>query len=83
MRSYFAQGEARFLLYNGRSDDETAEGSSSNTDCDQDNEISFMEDTDEEIDTGEIDEADCIECVKRSTSVAVKRMKSETNPMLD
>ena len=30
----------------------------SNTDCDQDSDISFMEDTDEEIDTGEIDEED-------------------------
>ena len=30
------------------SDDETAEGSSSNTDCDQESDISLMKDTDEE-----------------------------------
>ena len=35
------------------SDEETSEGSSSNTD---DSDISFMKDTDEEIDTGEIEE---------------------------
>ena len=39
--------------YHRSSDDETAEGSSSNTHYDQDSDISFMKDTDEEIDTGE------------------------------
>ena len=43
------------------SDEETAEGSSSNTECDQDSDISVMEDTDEEIDTGEIAKEDWIE----------------------
>ena len=33
---------------NRRSDEETFEGSSSNTECDQDSDISFMKDTDEE-----------------------------------
>ena len=38
------------------SDEETAEGSSSNTDCDHDSDISFiMNDTDEEIDADEIE----------------------------
>ena len=32
------------------------EDSSSNTDCDQDSDVSFMSDTDEEIDTAEIEE---------------------------
>ena len=56
------------------SDEETAEGSSSNTFRDKDRDMSFMKDTDEEIDTGEIDEKDCIEKMKRNTSSAVDRM---------
>ena len=35
---------------------ERAEGNSSNTDYDQDSDVSFMKDTDEEIDTAEIEE---------------------------
>ena len=42
------------------SDEETAEGKNSNTDCDQDSDISFMEDTDEETGTNEIEEEDRI-----------------------
>ena len=38
------------------SDDETPEGSSTNTDCNQDSDVSFMKDSDEEIDTVEIEE---------------------------
>ena len=44
-----------------RSDDETFECCSSNTDCDQDSDVSFMNDTDEEIDTAEIEEEEWIE----------------------
>ena len=40
----------------GSSEDETDDGNSSNTDCDQDSDISFMNDTEEEIDTAEIEE---------------------------
>ena len=40
----------------GSAEDETADGNSSNTDCDQDSEISFMKDTDDEIDTADIEE---------------------------
>ena len=59
------------------SDDETAEGSSSNTRCDQDRYIFFTEDTDEEIDTGEIEEEeDRIEHMERSTATAAERMKA-------
>ena len=59
-----------------RSDDESAEGSSSNTDCDQDSDVSFMKDTDEEIDTAEIEEEEWIEYMTRSTAAAVQRMKA-------
>ena len=45
------------------SDEETVDGSSSNTDCDQDRNISFMKDTDEQIDTGETEEEDWIEYI--------------------
>ena len=40
----------------GSSEDETADGNNSNTDCDQDSDVSFMDDTDEEIDTADIEE---------------------------
>ena len=59
-------------------DDETAEGSSTNTDCDQDSDVSFMKGTDEEIDTAEIDEEQWIEYMKRSTEKAVEKMKAAT-----
>ena len=38
--------------------------------------ISFMKDTDEEIDTDEIDEEDWIEYMKGSTAITVERMKT-------
>ena len=65
------------------SEDETDDGNSSNTDCDQDSDISFMNDTDEEIDTAEIEEGDWIDYMKRSTDEAMERMKTAKNPMLD
>ena len=43
------------------SEGETEEGNSSNTDCDQDSEVSFMGDTDEDIDTAEIEEEGSID----------------------
>ena len=62
------------------SEGETEEGHSSNTDCDQDSEVSFVGDTDEDIDTTEIEEENWIEHMKRST-----RLKDEASqyPMLD
>ena len=48
----------------------------SNTDCDQDSDISFMNDTDEEIETAEIEEEDWIDHMKRSTDEAMERMKA-------
>ena len=38
---------------------------SSNTDCDQDSNVSFMKDTNEEIDAAEIEEEEWIEYVKQ------------------
>ena len=60
--------------YHGSSEDETADGNSSNTDCDQDSDISFMKDTDEEIDTADIEEEEWIDYMKRSTDEAMERM---------
>ena len=60
----------------GSSDDETDDGNIENTDCDQDSGISFMNDTDEEIETAEIDEEDWIDYMKRSTGEAMQRMKT-------
>ena len=59
-----------------RSDDWTAEGGSSNTDCDQDSDISSEKDFDEEIDMWENEDEDWIEYMKRSTATAVERMKA-------
>ena len=60
---------------NGSPEDETDDGNSSDTDRDQDSDISFVNDTDEEIDTAEIEE-DWVEHVKRSTDKAMERMKT-------
>ena len=60
----------------GSSEDETADADSSNTACDQDSDISFMKNTDEEIDTADIEEEEWIEYMKRSTDEAMERMKT-------
>ena len=59
---------------NGNSEDETNDGNSSNADRHQDSDISFMNDTDEEIDTAV--EEDWIEYIKRSTDEAMQRMET-------
>ena len=41
-----------------------------------------MKDTDEVIDTGEIDEQDWIEYMKRSTSIAVERITQKNEKAL-
>ena len=51
---------------NGNTEDENDDGNSSNADRDQDSDISFVNDTDEEIDTAEIEEEEWIEYVKRT-----------------
>ena len=55
-------------------------GSSSNTDCDQDSDVSVMKDTDEEMDTAEIEEEDWVEYMKRSTATPVERLKADKIP---
>ena len=55
-------------------DDESEDGQSSNTHKDQDSDVSFENDTEEEIDTTEIEEEDWIEYVKRSTNDAIEKI---------
>ena len=49
----------------GCSEEEAENGYDSNSVCDQDSDISFMNETDEEIDTGETEEEECIEYMKK------------------
>ena len=60
----------------GSSEVETEDVHNSNSNCDQDSDISFMNDNDEEIDTEVIEEEDWIEYMKRSTDVAIEQMKT-------
>ena len=62
------------------SDNETEKGSASNTDCDQDSDVSFLDDNEEEIDRMEIEEEDWVENVKRSTREAEEQMKTAEIP---
>ena len=55
---------------------ETEERNSLNTECDQDSEVSFMGDTDEDIDTAEIEEEDRIEYMTRSTRLVEEKMRA-------
>ena len=61
---------------NGNSENETNDGNSSNADRHQDSDISFMNDTDEEIDTAEVEEEEWIEYILRSTDEAMERMET-------
>ena len=61
------------------SDDETAEGSSTTTDCDQDSDVSFMKDSDEEIDTAEIEEEEWIETHRRMKWRLAMRIAFQTS----
>ena len=54
--------------------EETGEGSEQNSDKDQDSDVSFQEDSDEEIDKSEKEE-EWIEFIKRSTKEAEEHMK--------
>ena len=60
------------------SEEETDEGNDSNSDCDQDSAASFINDTDEEIDTAEIED-DWIENMK-STAAALDQMRTAKIP---
>ena len=66
-----------------KSEAQTDDGNSSKTDRDQDIDISFMNGTDEEIDTAAIEEEDWTEYMKRSPDEAMELMKNSTNPVLD
>ena len=54
--------------------DESEDGQSSNTHKDQDSNVSFENDTEEEIDTTEIEEEDWIDYIQRSTNDAIGKM---------
>ena len=57
----------------GWTEEETDDRNDSNSDGDQDSDISFMNDGDEEIDTAEIEEEAWFDYVKRSTAAAIER----------
>ena len=57
----------------GWTEEETDDRNDSNSDRDQDSDISFMNDGDEEIDTAEIEEEAWFDYVKRSTAAAIER----------
>ena len=60
----------------GSTGDESAEGQSSITHNDQDSNVSLENDTDEEIDTTEIEEENWIEYITRSTDEAMEKMET-------
>ena len=57
----------------GWTEEETDDRNDSNSDRDQDSDISFMNDGDEEIGTAEIEEEALFDYVKRSTAAAIER----------
>ena len=60
----------------GTTGDESEDGQSSITHNDQDSDVSFENDTDEEIDTTVIEEEDWIEYIKRRTDEAMEKMEN-------
>ena len=56
---------------------ETQEGSSTDTDCDQDSEVCSAEDSDKEIDTAEIQQKEWIEHMKRRTAAEEEMRKAK------
>ena len=57
-------------------DDESGDGLSTTIHNDVDSEVSFEDDADEEIDAAEIEEADWVDYIKRSTNEAKEKMES-------
>ena len=57
----------------GWTEEETDDRNDSNSDRDQDSDISFMNDGDEEIDTAEIEEEAWFDYMKRSTAAEIER----------
>ena len=60
-------------------EDETDEGNSTKTECDQHSDASFLSDTDEDIDTAEVQEK-WIEHIRRSTKDAEEKMRAANIP---
>ena len=60
----------------GRTGDQNEDGQSSTTHSDQDSDISFENDTDDEIDTTTTQEEEWIEYIKRSTDEAIGKMEN-------
>ena len=54
--------------------DESEDGQSSNSLKDQDSDVSFENDTEEEIDTTEIEEEDWVDYIKRSKNDVIEKM---------
>ena len=65
------------------SEEMTDEGRSSNTERDHDSVVSFMKDTDEELDTAEIEEEDWAEYFKKKHERSRRTDEASPNPMLD
>ena len=55
--------------------DESEDGQSSNTHKDQDSDVFFENETEEKIDTTEIEKEDWIEYFKKSTNDAIEKMR--------
>ena len=63
------------MTENCSTDDESGEGQSTKSKDDVDSEVTFEEDSDDEMDTIEIEEEDWIEYIKRSTVDALDKME--------
>ena len=60
----------------GCTEDENGDGQSPNTHKDQDSDISFENDTDDEIDTTAIEKEEWIEDIRRSRDEAIEKMEN-------
>ena len=67
----------------GNSQAGTDDEQSLNTNCDQDSDTSFMNGTDEETATADIEEEDLIDDITRSTEEAIDQMKTARIQWLD
>ena len=62
---------------NGSRRDESEDGQSSNTHNDQDSDVSFENDTEEEVDAAEVEEEEWMDYMQRSTNDAIEKMGNE------
>ena len=56
--------------------DDSDESNSTRTGCDQDSDVPFQSGPDDDMDTGEVGEEDCIEDIERSTEDAEDKMRA-------